>query len=302
MNDGIVKKAENSQVSIFKEQLAIAQDYADAVVNSMYGKLFETLIPDPANPDKQIKVIKKEDIVACILLGRELGLSDMVSISFGKTLDKTAYFKVMKGKSLGMDTISSLQHVFTYEKEGQMIIGMDTHFINATILKAGINYKFVKDFERKVYYRDKNNVFLGYILDENWIIINRGIKPEGLKAALEQGKFPVKEEFTFESSAIFYRKGWEPHIETYSLLDATQAGLYQGFDLLGNEIKGKPAWNANPKSIMNGRVITIAGRKIAGDALNGLYSLDEINDGEVTKATIVESNATEINYEEQTNS
>ncbi len=287
MSSDIVKSNENNSVVQFKQQLEMAEQLAEIVAKSpIYGKNFEVVIPDTENnldengkPTKQITVIRKEDIVSAILLGRELGLSDMVSITFGKTLDKSAYFKVMKGKTLGLDVISSLQHIFVYEKEGQMIIGTDTHAINATIINAGINYEFIVDFKPKKYYRDqKTKIFLDYELDSNWIVVNKGITPATLSSAITQGKLPVLEYITFYSEVILYRKGWKPHTESYSLLDATEAGLYKGLNLNGEEVKGKTAWNAHPKTILNGRVLIIAQRKIGGDVLNGTYSKEEMID------------------------
>ena len=285
MSEEITKVQESSEVLLFKEQLKIAEEYANAIRNSMYGKKFEKLIPDTendldadGNPTKNKIVIENNDIVACILMGRSLGLSDMVSVSFGRALDNLSYFQVMKGKALGLDTTSSLQHIFAYEKEGKVITGIDGQGINAIILKAGITYKYLNDFKRKVYYRDQKKVFLGYEFDPNWVIMNRGIKPEDFKLALSEGKYAVLEDFTFFTEIEFYRKGWDNHIESYSLLDATEAGLYKGIDFAGNEVKGKVAWNGNPKRVLMTRVISIGGSRIGGDALNGLVSLDELNE------------------------
>lgn len=283
-----VKKI-SDDVSTFKNQLQIANDYAEAIMQSHYGELFKSYVPDPEHEGKQLVTIKKEDIIACILMGRELGLPDMISISFGKTLDRLAYFKVMKGKTLGFDPVTSLQRVFAYEQNGSIITGVDGHGINSVIIRTGVKFDFIKDYEIKKYYRgatkELNNLFLGYTLEENWIVVNRGILPEQLKTELSLGKLPVKEDITYESEVIFYREGWKPLHESYNLLDATDAGLYKGFDKQGNEVKGKPSWNAHPKTILNGRIITIGGRKICDDALNGLYSIEELKDMEISKAT-----------------
>lgn len=281
-------KKENSQTAIFREQLETANQMAELVINSNYGKLFETLVPDEVNnldeegkPTRQIKVIKKEDIVTCILLGRQLGLDDIVAITFGRTLDKTAYFKAMKGKSLGLDTITSLQHVFVYEKvvDGQptMVIGTDAAAISSTIIKGGITYEITVDFKVKKYYRDqRTRIFLGYDFDESWVIVNKGITVTELKAALDIKKYPVTEEVTLYSEAIFHRKGWPDLKETYSLLEATEAGLYKGIKFDGSEEKGKFAWNANPKRILTTRLISIGASRIGADLLNGVYTKEEV--------------------------
>jgi hypothetical protein len=250
------------------------------VKESKFGTLFETLVPDPNSKEgAQIKVIKDEDIIACITLGGSIGLPPMVAITFGKTLDKLAYFKVMKGKSLGMDIVSSLHHVFAYEKDGNIITGMDSHAINATIINNGITYHFVDDFKQKLYYRDsKTKEFLGYNKEDNYFVINKGCSANDLTTAINAKKTLVTEHITFYSKVEFDRKGWKTHIEEYSLLDATEAGLYKGIDFVGNEVKGKVAWNAHPKTILNGRVIAIGARKIGGDVLNGLYTKEELDE------------------------
>jgi hypothetical protein len=289
MNKEIVKKSENISVAMFKEQLAIAQEYADAIVNSMYGKLFETVVPDMennldenGNPTKQKKITKKEDIVSCILLGRELGLTDMVSVSMGKTLDKLAYFQVMKGKALGLDAPSSLQHVYAYEKDGKVVTGIDGQGINAVIIKAGIKYKYIADFKAKKYYRTQVQtgvgIFLGYDLLDDFFILTNSTSPDDLRTAIASKKTIVKEYFTFYTEIEFYRKDWDALRESYSLLDATEAGLYAGYNYNGEFIKGKPAWNGNPKRVLTTRTLSIGGSRIGGDALNGLISLDELNE------------------------
>ena len=279
--DNQIQKANsqvNNSVAIFKEQLEIAEEIAKAIMNSNFADAFKVKLPDPNDPEKQIVGVKKEDIISCILLGRELGLNDMTSITFGKTLDKTAYFKVMKGKSLGLDAVSSLQHIFCYEKDGNMVVGMDGNSVNALAIKAGVTYSYIEDFVVKKYYRDLKNVFLSYTFESNYILITKNTSPVEAQKALEEGKIPVKECSTFSTTVEFERKGWKPYRETYTLLDATEAGLYKGIDFVGNEVKGKPAWNSNPKRVLMTRTLSIGNARIAGDALNGLLPLEELNE------------------------
>ena len=284
MSNDLQKVTENTDVARFKEQLEIAKQYVEVIKNSNYGKLFEVRVPDEnglkdteGNFTQTKVVIRDEDIISCILLGRELGLSDMVSVTFGKTLDRTAYFKVMKGKSLGLDPITSLQRIFAYEKDGQMIIGTDSSAISSVTIKAGITFEIITDFKRKLYYRDaKTKAFLGYDFDESWVVANRGIGATKLQEALTSGKYAVLEDFTFYSESIFHRKGFNDHKESYSLLEATEAGLYKGLKFDGTEEKGKFAWNANPKRILTTRLIAIGQSRLGSDILNGVYTNEEI--------------------------
>jgi hypothetical protein len=306
MDNSLEKIPLNQDVATFQYQIDTAEKIAEIVVKSpIYSKLFEIVVPDTINnldengkPTKTIITINKEDIVACILLGRELGLSDMAAITMGKALDKMAYFKVMKGRELGLDAISSLQHVFAYENDGKIIIGTDGQATNAVVIKAGIKFEFIKDFERKSYYRTfiqgKIGTFLGFNLNEDWVVFRNNMPPDELKESLSKGKTLVTEHYTFCSEVKFTREGWQPLVETYSLLEATEAGLYQGYDFNGNLVKGKPAWNGNPKRILNTRIISIGENRIGGDVLNGTYTKEEIDeiinkskDDEITSSEIV---------------
>jgi hypothetical protein len=305
MDKEIAKNSNYSEINLFQKQLETAKQYVNVIKNSLYGKLFEVRVPDENSekdenglPTKTKVVIRDEDIISCILLGRELGLSDMVSITFGKALDRIAYFKVMKGRSLGLDAITSLSRIFAYEdRDGKMIIGTDAAAINASVTKVGITFEIIEDFKSKKYYRDsKTKVFLGYDFDDDWVVVNRGATQKA-KDGIAEGKFPVLEDITQYSKAVFHRKNWSDHTETYSLLEATEAGLYKGFKFDGTEEKGKFAWNANPKRILTTRLIAIGQSRIAGDVLNGTYTTDEVleiksNDlnKDITNAEIIEDN------------
>lgn len=270
----------SSAIQSFQQQIEDAEKMAEIVLNSETFKgRFATKIEDPNDPEKQIIAYKKEDVISCILLGMEMGLPPMVSISFGRTLDKLAYFKVMKGKSLGLDAVTAMQHVYAYEKDGAIICGMSGAGINAVAVNGGVTYKMLKDFQPITYYRNQSNQFIGYDFKEDWVISNKGItKDELSKACLEEKKYPVKEELTFCTEILFKRKGWDDLIESYTLLDATEAGLYKGFNFEGLAEKGKPAWNANPKRVLTTRVLSIGYNRIGADIMGGLLPKEELDE------------------------
>lgn len=284
MSGELTQIPQSPEVARFAADLKMAQDICNVVKASTYGKLFETFDVDPNDSTKQIKVIKDEDIIANILLGRALGMQPMESIIFGKTLDKMAYFKIMKGKELGFNVTNSLQHVYAYEsKDGKLMMGTTAAAINATATKAGVTFQITKDFIRKPYYRTfhkdgKIGTFLGFELNDQQVAINSGISKEEKEAKLAAGATMVMEYFTYVSEAIFHRKGWPDLVESYSLLEATEAGLYWGINFNGNAVEGKPAWNNNPKRVLNTRLIAIGQSRISSDVLNGVITIEELNE------------------------
>jgi len=63
----------------------------------------------------------------------------------------------------------------------------------------------------------------------------------------------------------------------YTTKQAIEAGLYKGINQAGEEVKGKANWNAHPATHLIKMCTMIAGRIIASDALNGIYTSDEIS-------------------------
>ena len=104
-----------------------------------------------------------------------------------------------------------------------------------------------------------------------------------LPAAKEAGKIIVtRERHGYYSKAKFVRRFSDSDrtltiYQRFSTVDAERAGLLPTWDDKGNLLqKGKNNWITNTPQMMNNRVISIAGRIIGADLINGVYTREEV--------------------------
>lgn len=303
-----------SKLSNFIDSIKDAEQLAEYVVNSdTFGSAFEKKVPvldEEGNPkvdennNKITKIIKnKADVIAAIILGAELGIEPMAAITLGKRLDANAYIKVSRGKKLGLDPMTSLDLIHIISTKNGQVVSTGIPVIAGVLLKNGIKVEVLEDFEpidiQYNSFKDKTRVVYD---PEKHIIINN-ITKEELESELKAGKIPVVKKITDRrTTCVLTRDGQEPFRMSYTLQEAIDAGLYKGKNSDGEVVDGKDNWNKHPATMLRNRCITIAGRIIGADYLDGMYSNEEAQ--EFTNYTIVEDDEPidfmkDENYEEE---
>ena len=245
------------------------------------------------------------DIIANIVLGIEIGITPAASLALGRKLNANSYFSVLRGKELGLDTITSMSKIYILPTANGDIIALDVSIITKAILDKGVEIHRVRDYSPTPIYKSITGQYLGhkYLLYDNsgklkddYFLYNKLSNSEDeLVEARKNNKIIIIESgITFVTSIRLVRKSHNID-ETfhYSIQDATDAGLHVGFhsSLVDNKnqpiyIKGKDNWNNHPQNMLRNRPLSIGGRIVVADALQGSYSLEEAN--EITNAITIE--------------
>lgn len=261
-----------SSVDHFIDVLQQAEKLAKYVSESKtFGKAFQ---------DEEGK-ISEGDIVAAIVLGSELGIKPMSAITLGRRLNADAYFKVMKGKALGLDPISSLNSVSIIDTKNGPVIHTGVSVITKVLIDAGVQFEFLEDYTPVYkYVNAKTGTEVDYDRHKDRIyIIDKETSKEDLEKASKEDKIlTIKKLATRRTTISFDRVGFKPFTISYTLQDATDAGLYKGITSDGVEVDGKANWNNHPATMLRNRPLTIGGRIVCGDRLQSTYSNDEASE------------------------
>ncbi|KAF5080411.1 hypothetical protein DSECCO2_120550 [anaerobic digester metagenome] len=297
-NQQLVKQESNitvtpnvsSGASKFIAMLKEAEDIADWVVKSeTYGVAFEKKVikrdadgkPElDENGDKQYTLEKnKADVVSAILLGKELGIEPMAAITFGKQLNADAYRKVVKGRSLGLDPMTSLSVINVINTQNGPLIHTGQSVITDVIGRNKVQTEILEDavpVYKYVNAINQKDVDISRLKPNEYVIITANTDPASIKKDFDAGLFIlIPSLIDVKTTVRLTREGFKPITITYTRQDAIDAGLYKGINSDGEEVKGKPNWNSNLKTMLRNRATTIAGRLILGDKLNNLYSNEE---------------------------
>lgn len=289
--------------------IEVIENLVDRIATSSLAKPFQYKDADGKT------VVNKGDIVSCIALGYELGISPMASLSLGKRLDANAYFSVKKGEAMGLDPVTSISKIYNIETRRGTILYTGVDVISAAILRTGTKMDIINDFvTAPMFYEMVGNKYVGHyfelfpkgeLIDSMFLYVDKVSTPEDVKAANEAGKIIIKRSSPITTTKVttirFTRNiGKEEKSITihYSLQQAIDAGLYKGYhssdvDQSGKPIwiEGKDNWLAHPATMLRNRCISIGGRIIAADALGGIYSKDEVmdmEDVEIEDATVID--------------
>lgn len=228
-----------------------------------------------------------EEVIAAVATGAEIGMSPMTAIMLGRKLvSKDSLAAVIRGKSLGLDPIAAIENVYTI-KDKQSV---GVHIISKILMDCEVEINILKDFEPVYRYKiissDKTKngkIFTEQeyeeLKDQLQVIVLEIAKPENMDKTKTQ---VIKEQYTKETKIRFIRKNKNLDITlSYTLEDAQIAGWYRVLDSTGKPVpgyEGKDNWNNNPKTMLRNRVITIGGRIIAADKLNGIREIQEVYD------------------------
>ena len=239
-------------------------------------------------------VVNTSDVVSCIMLGQEMGLPPAVSINFGNRLNTKSYFSVLRGRELGLNPITSMNKIYNITTKNGDIIYIAVDIINKAIIDSGTEIHIIRDNAPVITYKSITGKYLGHHynicdnkgnLNDNIFIYKDGVTPlEKLTEANAANKLIIIPfGITNVTSIRLVRKSNNMDIIFhYSLQDATDGKLYRGFhsSLVDNNgkplrIDGKDNWNNHPTTHLRNRSLSIGGRIVVADKLQGSYNKEE---------------------------
>lgn len=245
-------------------------------------------------------VVNKSAIVTCLLLGNELGFTPMVSITFGKALNREAAIKVERGRSMGLNPMSAMQNIYVFSTSQAEIVYTGIHIVNKVLTDAGVKRKIIDDGTKPFYIykycrKDLSNELVDYndSNKDDFVVVNDGHTESYIDERVKEGRIPIIR-YSTRRALVELTRGDESIAIPYTLQQAIDAGLYVGIKSDGTESKGKANWNAHPETHLVKMSIMLGGRIIASDKLNGVYV-----DSELSQAVnIAHQEAEEVEYQE----
>lgn len=247
--------------------------------------------------DEGNKSVDQNAIVGAMVLGHEMGISPMASLALGKKLNANSYFSVLRGRELGIDAVTSISKIYNIDTKNGSVIALAVDIIIGKLLDSGTTFEYLRDNAPTPMYKSMNGDFLGHkhllfkdgkLLDDFYLYIKGTTSKDDLELATKEGKTIIYQTgLTRVTSVVFNRplKGIKDFVVHYSLQEAIDAGLYNGFhsSAVGNDgkplyVAGKANWNNHPATHLRHRPLSIGGRVIAADVLKGNYSTEEVVD------------------------
>lgn len=296
----IVNKDLNQTIEALNKlkEVAIYLSNSDMFVKdfTVYGADGKPIIDETTNKP----MINTTDVTLCLMAGHELGLSISGSLLYGKKLNQATYMAVMKGRSLGLDVATAIEKVVSIPTQNGYVSYTMVDIISAKLIQGGVEFlPFIKNYAPFYIYKNGatgEELDLDKILDpdtddliDSYFVAILGVEnnqtviknKEAVEKAKSEGKTIVtKQRHGYYSKAKFTRKlgdRTQTIYQRFSTLDAERAGLLPTWDDKGNMLtKGKNNWITNTPQMMNNRVISIAGRIIGADLINGVYTREEV--------------------------
>lgn len=275
--NGSVALAVN-QINSFEQAEALADWIAQSPV---FNKGFKEQVQKEDGTSEL--VVNKSAIVTCLLLGNELGFTPMVSVTFGKTLDRDAAIKVERGRSMGLNPMAAMQNIYVFSTSQAEIVYTGIHVVNKVLTDAGIKRKILEDGTKPFYiYRYCKKELANELVDYNketkddFVVINDGHTADYIDKEVQEGKIPIIR-YATRRALVELTRGDESIAIPYTLQQAIDAGLYVGTKSDGTESKGKANWNTHPETHLIKMSIMLGGRIIASDKLNGIYVDSELH-------------------------
>lgn len=292
--NGSVALAVN-QINSFEQAEALADWIAQSPV---FNKGFKEQVQKEDGTSEL--VVNKSAIVTCLLLGNELGFTPMVSVTFGKTLDRDAAIKVERGRSMGLNPMAAMQNIYVFTTSQAEIVYTGIHVVNKVLTDAGIKRKILEDGTKPFYiYRYCKKELANELVDYNketkddFVVINDGHTADYIDKQVQEGKIPIIR-YATRRALVELTRGDESIAIPYTLQQAIDAGLYVGTKSDGTESKGKANWNTYPETHLIKMSIMLGGRIIASDKLNGIYVDSELHQA----ASIANHQAEDTEFEE----
>ena len=279
------------------ETLQQAEEFANYIAKSQFAENFVRVIRGEDGKDK--REVNVSSIVACLVLGQEIGLKPMESIAVGRMLDRNAVIKVHRGKDLGLNPFAAIQNIHIFSTGGgNEIVYLGIHVVEKVLTEMGVRRDIIddgtKDYIRYFLY-SKNNDGEEVEYDESKYFLISGASAEDVKKNIAAGKKPVIRKRD-RRGLIKLIRGDQSIAIPYYLTDAIEAGLYRGINSLGEEVKGKDNWHKHLATHLRKMSTMLGARIIAADRLSGIYVDSEIDAIKVSKANY--HDAVDVEYAE----
>jgi len=272
-----------NQIDIFDaDKMASLKTFAEGIVES-------SLFP---------QVTKAEDAITAIVIGNEIGLSPMVAIANAQKLVGSKIHAIIRGREMGLPAGLAMDNIHQIPTKNGAVTATGVHIITAMLIKAGVIMHTIEDATPLYKYME---ISTKQMLDKELVesnskiyqIVHAGTKKEERDRSKSQ-VILLTTPYTYRTTIKFVRESTGQEITiSYSLQDATDAGLYPGTSTVtGQQVDGKQNWIENWKTMLRNRVMSIGGRIIASDRLGGIYEISEITDGIHTMDTEIIEQAT----------
>lgn len=241
-------------------------------------------------------VINSADIAFCLMAGKEMGFDVTGSLMLGKKLNANTYLSVVKGRAMGIDAATSMEKIACIPTKNGNISYTMVDIISAKLIQGGVQFlPFIKNYAPYYIYLDpitKEELDLDKILDDkdellpSYTVVDlkaTSAASDITKAKSEGKEIVIKIRKGNYCKIIFNRTFKDgrtiKHVQRFSTVDAERSGYLPLWDEKGALIQtGKPVWiNATPQMMAN-RTISIGGRIIGADLINGIYTIDEAKD------------------------
>lgn len=259
-----------------------AESLAEYIANSPIFNVAFKEISKSEDGSEQL-VVNKNAIITALLLGNELGFSPMVSITFGKKLNREAVIKVKRGQSMGLDPMAAMGNIYVFGTSQTEIVYTGIHVVNKILTDAGIKRTIKEDGSKPFYiyhYCKKDLANQSVLYDDttkdDYVVINDGHNDSWVEEQVKKGKIPIYRTVT-KRALVELRRGDEVIAIPYTLQQAIDADLYPGTKTNGDTSKGKNNWIAHPETHLVKMSIMLGARIIASDKLNGIYIDSELS-------------------------
>ena len=259
-----------------------AESLAEYIANSPIFNVAFKEISKSEDGSEQL-VVNKNAIITALLLGNELGFSPMVSITFGKKLNREAVIKVKRGQSMGLDPMAAMGNIYVFSTSQTEIVYTGIHVVNKILTDAGIKRTIKEDGSKPFYiyhYCKKDLANQSVLYDDttkdDYVVINDGHNESWVEEQVKKGKIPIYRTVT-KRALVELRRGDEVIAIPYTLQQAIDADLYPGTKTNGDTSKGKNNWIAHPETHLIKMSIMLGARIIASDKLHGIYIDSELS-------------------------
>ena len=282
----------DSSIAAMLSNLEGLEEFVNYIANSeTYNKSFKVA---EVKDGKEIKVVDRNAIANCIILGSEYGITPMKAIMMGSRITHPhSILKMDRGRSLGIDPINSLSVIYVWEKGGKETIYTSIHAVNKVLSDNGI-IKEVIDDGTKDYgiYTIANSKEVVDFNPSQHVVVNTGITGDALKSAIVAGRIPVKVTYTRRGLVKLTRTSSGETVQLpYTLIDAVEAELYHGTKEDGTAVDGKDNWNKFPAAHLIKMSIIQGARFIASDKLYNTYIAEELPFSSPTERIVEDGNA-----------
>lgn len=278
---------ENKYIEILKNELEFLKEFVAIYKETSYAIPFRRVVERP-NEDgvlSRVTEVDENQMLACIITGRIVGLDPTTALSYGNTLDDSAIIKVSIGRHLGLDANQSLLRIHTFKnKEGKISVVLSTQLIEAVMIKYNISIEVVENFKPVFRYETPNGKELNYEevieddeLKPNWIILNP-LRPPTAKEVTEKQaegfKYCIRRVVDYRTTVKAVR-GKRICYESVTRQDAIDWGLYPGVTTWGEtreETGRMDMWKKRLPRMMQKTALSNVADRIASDLLYGTIS------------------------------